>query len=184
MPTENTHLIWIDCEMTGLSLANDALVEIAVLVTDSQLNPIGVGADIVIKTSQEKLDQMSPFVKNMHTESGLLPLISQGASMEEAETKVLDYLISTGIKPGTAPLAGNSISMDKNFIARDMPKLDAFLHYRIVDVSSLKELVKRWYPEIAEKAPTKTGNHRAMGDVRDSIEELRYYRENIFSKQN
>ena len=102
--------------------------------------------------------------------------------MEEAESKVLTYLQSTGIKPGTAPLAGNSISMDKNFIARDMPNLDAFLHYRIVDVSSLKELAKRWYPEIYFKAPAKTGNHRAMGDVLDSIEELRYYRANIFTK--
>ena len=168
--------------MTGLSLEKDALVEIAVLVTDSELNPIGDGADVVIKTTQAKLDQMSDFVKNMHTESGLLPQILNGASMEEAESKVLTYLQSTGIKPGTAPLAGNSISMDKNFIARDMPNLDAFLHYRIVDVSSLKELAKRWYPEIYFKAPAKTGNHRAMGDVRDSIEELRYYRANIFTK--
>lgn len=179
MAVDNPNLIWIDCEMTGLSLAHDALVEIAVLVTDAELNVLGDGVEYVISTSPEKLEQMSPEVRTMHTESGLLPLIPGGVSCSFAEEKILEYLSAHAVA-GKSPLAGNSIAMDRNFIARDMPQLDAFLHYRSVDVSSIKELARRWYPKIYFDSPKKTGNHRALGDIQDSIAELRYYREKIF----
>lgn len=184
MAIDNPHLIWIDCEMTGLSLKDDALVEIAVQVTDSELNPIGDGIDILIATTPEKLAGMNEFVTNMHSESGLLPLISSGTTLADAEAKVIAHLESVGVEAGKSPLAGNSISTDRNFIARDMPLLDAFLHYRIIDVSSIKEIARRWYASAYFNAPKKTGNHRAMGDVKDSIEELKYYRSVIFASKS
>ena len=180
MATELPHLIWIDCEMTGLSLQSDVLVEIAVLVTDSELNLIGEGIDLVIKATPEQLAGMNEFVTQMHTSSGLITQIPEGITVEAAEDAILAYLESTGTAPGKSPLAGNSVSVDRNFIARDMPRLTEYLHYRTVDVSSIKELARRWFPKIYFAAPAKTGNHRALGDLQDSIEELKYYRTAIF----
>ena len=180
MAQENPLLVWVDCEMTGLDTENDVLVEIAVLVTDSELNIIGEGVDVVIKATPEKLAGMNEFVTKMHTDSGLLPEIPNGISVSEAEDLVLKYLESAGVVAGKSPLAGNSVYVDRIFISRDMPKLDAHLHYRSIDVSSIKELARRWYPKIYFDAPKKIGNHRALGDIQDSIAELRYYREKIF----
>lgn len=183
MANENPPLIWIDCEMTGLSLEKDALVEIAVLVTDAELNVLGDGVDVVIATTQEKLDGMRDEVRTMHQESGLLEAIPKGVSISEAENLVIEYLKEFTM-PGKSPLAGNSVGMDRNFIARDMLALNEYLHYRTVDVSSIKELARRWYPKVYFNAPKKTGNHRALGDIKDSIEELRYYRDSIFVPRN
>ena len=180
MATELPHLIWIDCEMTGLDLATDALVEIAVLVTDSELNVIGEGVDVVIQATQDQLDAMNEFVTNMHTTSGLITQIPSGISVSAAEEKILEYLQASGTEPGKSPLAGNSVSVDRNFIARDMPKLNEYLHYRTIDVSSIKELARRWYPKTYFASPAKTGNHRALGDIQDSIAELAYYRTALF----
>jgi oligoribonuclease len=180
MATELPHLIWIDCEMTGLNLATDALVEIAVLVTDSELNVIGEGVDVVIHATGGQLDSMSDFVREMHTTSGLITEIPNGIAMQEAEEQILTYLKSAGTEPGKSPLAGNSVSVDRNFITRDMPLLHDYLHYRTIDVSSIKELTRRWYPKTYFAAPAKTGNHRALGDIRDSIAELAYYRQSVF----
>ena len=180
MATELPHLIWIDCEMTGLSLEKDVLVEIAVLVTDSELNVIGEGIDLVIKATPEQLAGMNEFVTQMHTTSGLITEIPNGISVAAAEDAILAYLESAGTLPGKSPLAGNSVSVDRNFIARDMSRLNEYLHYRTIDVSSIKELARRWYPKIYFAAPAKTGNHRALGDIQDSIEELKYYRGNVF----
>lgn len=179
MANENPPLIWIDCEMTGLSLANDALVEIAVLATDAELNLLGDGIDMVIRTEPAKLDAMSDEVRAMHTESGLINEIPNGISLASAESAIIEYLAQF-TSPGKSPLAGNSVGMDRNFIDRDLPELGKYLHYRTVDVSSIKELARRWYPRIYFNAPKKTGNHRALGDIKDSIEELRYYRSQIF----
>ena len=183
MANENPPLIWIDCEMTGLSLERDALVEIAVLVTDAELNVLGDGVDVVIATSPEKLEGMRNEVRAMHTESGLLEKIPQGVTLSQAEEMVISYL-QAHTASGKSPLAGNSVGMDRNFIARDMPRLNEYLHYRTVDVSSIKELARRWYPKVYFNAPKKTGNHRALGDIKDSIEELRYYRSSIFIPSN
>jgi oligoribonuclease len=180
MATELPHLIWIDCEMTGLDLATDALVEIAVLVTDSELNVIGEGVDVVIHATQGQLDAMNDFVKSMHTASGLITQIPSGISVSAAEEKILEYLQASGTEPGKSPLAGNSVSVDRNFIARDMPKLNEYLHYRTIDVSSIKELARRWHPKTYFASPAKTGNHRALGDIQDSIAELAYYRTALF----
>ena len=180
MATELPHLIWIDCEMTGLDLATDALVEIAVLVTDSELNVIGEGVDVVIHATQGQLDAMNDFVKNMHTASGLITQIPSGISVSAAEEMILAYLQASGTEPGKSPLAGNSVSVDRNFIARDMPKLNEYLHYRTIDVSSIKELARRWQPKTYFASPAKTGNHRALGDIQDSIAELAYYRTALF----
>lgn len=166
--------------MTGLDLATDALVEIAVLVTDSDLNVIGDGVDVVIHATQGQLDSMNDFVREMHTSSGLITEIPNGISMSDAEEQILAYLQSAGTEPGKSPLAGNSVSVDRNFIARDMAKLNEYLHYRTIDVSSIKELARRWYPKTYFAAPAKTGNHRALGDIRDSIAELAYYRQSLF----
>ncbi len=173
-------IVWIDCEMTGLDLEADALVEVACLVTDSELNVLGEGVDLVIRPPQEALDQMGEFVTAMHTESGLLPLLAGGISLEEAQTQVMAYVREHVPTERKAPLGGNTVSTDRAFLARDMPELDTHLHYRIVDVSSVKELARRWYPRAYFAAPKKTGGHRALGDIRDSIAELRYYREAIF----
>ncbi len=180
MTTALPHLIWIDCEMTGLDLVGDALVEIAVLVTDSDLNVIGDGVDVVIATTPEKLAGMNEFVTQMHTTSGLITQIPNGTSISMAEDAILAYLETTGTVAGKSPLAGNSVSVDRNFIARDMPRLNDYLHYRTVDVSSIKELARRWYPKLYFAAPAKTGNHRALGDIQDSIAELAYYRSTLF----
>ena len=180
MANEQPNLIWIDCEMTGLSLEKDVLVEIAVLVTDSQLNLIGDGVDVVIKASAAQLAGMNEFVTQMHTTSGLITEIPNGVSVSEAEDLIIKYLESANTLAGKSPLAGNSVGMDRNFIARDMHSLNDYLHYRTVDVSSIKELARRWYPKVYFNAPKKTGNHRALGDIKDSIEELRYYRNSIF----
>lgn len=180
MATELPHLIWIDCEMTGLDLATDVLVEIAVLVTDSELNVIGEGVDVVVHATEVQLAAMSDFVREMHTASGLITEIPNGISIATAEEEILTYLASTGTELGKSPLAGNSVSVDRNFIARDMLKLNEYLHYRTIDVSSIKELARRWHPKTYFAAPAKTGNHRALGDIRDSIAELAYYRHALF----
>ena len=169
--------------MTGLSLESDALIEIAVLVTDAELTVLGDGVDVVIATTPEKLTGMRDEVRTMHTESGLLEKIPQGVSLSTAEDRVLEYLQAHTVA-GKSPLAGNSVGMDRNFIARDMPRLNEYLHYRTIDVSSIKELARRWYPKVYFGAPKKTGNHRALGDIQDSIEELRYYRNSIFIPQS
>jgi oligoribonuclease len=173
-------LVWVDCEMTGLDLARDELVEVAVLVTDAQLQILGEGADVVIKPSTAAIDQMDEFVRNMHSSSGLITALDGGLSMREAEERVLDYVRQFVPEPRKAPLAGNTIHTDRAFLARDMPEFERYLHYRNVDVSSVKELVRRWYPRVYYQSPAKSGNHRALADVQESIEELRYYRETVF----
>jgi oligoribonuclease len=176
----NERLVWIDCEMTGLSLESDALVEIAALVTDFDLNVLGDGVDVIIKPPAEALDQMIEFVRNMHATSGLLDELANGVTLEEAEAQVMAYLREHCAPDSRPALAGNSVATDRGFVARDMSELDAFLHYRIVDVSSIKELSKRWFPRAYFNAPTKRGNHRALADIQESIEELRYYRDTVF----
>ena len=166
--------------MTGLDLEKDVLVEIAVLVTDSELNVIGDGIDVVIKATDAQLAAMNEYVTQMHTASGLITEIPKGISAADAEAQVLAYLIASGATEGKSPLAGNSVSVDRSFIARDMPALNNFLHYRTIDVSSVKELSRRWFPRVYFAAPAKTGNHRALGDIKDSIAELKYYREALF----
>lgn len=181
MAIETPHLIWIDCEMTGLSVENDALVEIAVLVTDSELNLVGEGVDVVIHADVDQLATMNDFVTQMHTTSGLITEIPHGISVSAAEDLILTYLQNSGTQLGKSPLAGNSVGVDRSFIARYMPRLNEYLHYRTVDVSSIKELARRWHPRVYFNAPAKTGNHRALGDIQDSINELKYYREAIFA---
>jgi oligoribonuclease len=176
-------LVWIDCEMTGLDLVHDALIEVAALVTDFELNVLGDGVDVVIKPPAEALAQMNDVVRHMHTDSGLLQELDGGYTLEEAQKQVLDYVtahVEAGARP---PLAGNTVATDRAFLARDMADIDALLHYRIVDVSSIKELVRRWYPRVYFAAPAKAGNHRALADIRESIEELRYYRAAVFVQQ-
>lgn len=169
--------------MTGLDSSKDALVEIAVLVTDSDLNVIGDGVDVVIHASADDLAGMNEFVTKMHTDSGLIHEIPNGISPSAAEELILKYLESAGVTAGKSPLAGNSVYVDRIFIARDMPKLSEFLHYRTIDVSSIKELTRRWYPKVYFNAPAKTGNHRALGDIKDSIAELSFYRKTVFLEQ-
>ena len=169
--------------MTGLDSSKDALVEIAVLVTDSDLNVIGDGVDVVIHASADDLAGMNEFVTKMHTDSGLIHEIPNGISPSTAEELILKYLDSAGVAAGKSPLAGNSVYVDRIFIARDMPKLSEFLHYRTIDVSSIKELTRRWYPKVYFNAPAKTGNHRALGDIKDSIAELSFYRKTVFLEQ-
>jgi oligoribonuclease len=176
----NERLVWIDCEMTGLDMRNDALIEVAALVTDFDLNVLGDGIDIIIAPPAEALEQMIPFVRSMHEKSGLLAELEHGVTLAEAEERVLDYIREHCASDSRPPLAGNTVSTDRAFIARDMPVLDAFMHYRIVDVSSIKELSRRWYPKAYFGAPAKRGNHRALADIQESIEELRYYREAVF----
>ena len=173
-------LVWIDCEMTGLDLAADALIEVAALVTDFELNVLGDGIDIVIKPSAEALEQMVPFVREMHTTSGLLEELDGGTTLEDAEAQVLAYVKEHCPDGSRPPLAGNTVATDRAFLARDTPALESFLHYRIVDVSSIKELSRRWFPRAYYNAPAKNGGHRALADIRESIEELRYYRQAVF----
>ncbi|MCA0295386.1 MAG: oligoribonuclease [Actinobacteria bacterium] len=176
----NEHLVWVDCEMTGLDLHADALIEVAALVTDSELNVLGDGIQVVIKPPAEALEQMGEFVRTMHDNSGLLPLLEDGLPMADAEERVLAYIREHVPEPRRAPLAGNTIGTDRAFLARDMPTLEGHVHYRNVDVSSLKELARRWFPRTYYNTPAKNGNHRALADIRESIEELRYYREALF----
>jgi oligoribonuclease len=182
-PTErsvNDRIVWIDCEMTGLSLERDALIEVAALVTDFELNQLGDGVDVVIKPPAEALEQMDDFVRGMHTTSGLLEELDGGVTMQEAQDLVLTYVRQWVPEPRKAPLGGNTVATDRGFLARDMAELEAHLHYRIIDVSSIKELSRRWYPRAYFSAPSKSGGHRALADIRESIAELRYYREAVF----
>jgi oligoribonuclease len=176
----NDRLVWIDCEMTGLGHEHDALIEIACLVTDGELNIADDGVDVIIKPPPEAVDQMSDVVREMHTKSGLLAGLGQGVTLDEAQDIVLSYIQQHVSEPRRVPLCGNSIATDRSFIARDMPQLDAYLHYRMVDVSSIKELARRWYPRVYFASPAKRGGHRALADIRESVQELRYYRETIF----
>ena len=173
-------LVWIDCEMTGLDLGADALVEVAALVTDFDLNVLGAGIDITIKPPEEALEQMGDYVRQMHEASGLLAELDKGTTLLDAEEQVLAYVLAQCGPHSRPPLAGNSVATDRAFLARDMPTLDQFLHYRIVDVSSIKELSRRWFPRAYFQAPAKRGNHRALADIQESIEELRYYRDTVF----
>jgi oligoribonuclease len=174
------HIVWVDCEMTGLDLEQDALVEIACLVTDDDLQVIGEGVDVVIRPPEAALEQMTDFVREMHTSSGLIEELANGITLAEAEAQVLAYLRSVIPDGRRVPMAGNSIATDRGFVARDMPALDSFLHYRMIDVSSIKELSRRWYPRAYFAAPEKQGGHRALADIRESIKELRYYRAAVF----
>ncbi|MFI9718127.1 oligoribonuclease [Streptomyces sp. NPDC052396] len=179
----NDRMVWIDCEMTGLSLSDDALIEVAALVTDSELNILGDGVDIVIRPPAEALTTMPEVVRQMHTASGLLAELHGGTTLEEAQRRVLEYIREYVPEPGKAPLCGNSVGTDRGFLLRDMPELERHLHYRIVDVSSVKELARRWFPRAYFASPKKAGNHRALADIRESIAELRYYREAVFVPQ-
>jgi oligoribonuclease len=179
----NDRMVWIDCEMTGLSLSNDALIEVAALVTDSELNVLGDGVDIVIRPPAEALTTMPEVVRQMHTASGLLAELDGGTTLEAAEAQVLEYVRKHVPDRGKAPLCGNSVGTDRGFLLRDMPTLESHMHYRIVDVSSVKELARRWYPRAYFNSPEKNGNHRALADIRESIAEMRYYREAIFVPQ-
>jgi oligoribonuclease len=176
----NERLVWIDCEMTGLDIRADALIEVAALVTDFDLNVLGDGIDLIIKPPAEALGQMNDFVRTMHEHSGLLEELDQGLTMGDAEEQVLTYIRKHCGENSRPPLAGNTVATDRSFLARDMPTLEGFLHYRIVDVSSIKELSRRWYPRAYFQAPAKRGNHRALADIQESIEELRYYRDAVF----
>jgi oligoribonuclease len=172
--------VWIDCEMTGLDLDKDELVEIAVVITDYDLNIIDPGLDIVIKPNDSALANMGDFVREMHTSSGLITEIPNGVSAAEAEFEVLEYVLKFIPAEQKAPLAGNSIGTDRAFLTRYMPRLDNQLHYRNVDVSSIKELARRWYPRVYFNAPAKDGGHRALADILESIRELAYYRQTVF----
>jgi oligoribonuclease len=173
-------LVWIDCEMTGLNLATDALVEIACIVTDGELSALDEGIDVVIKPPAEALDEMPEVVREMHTASGLLAELASGLTLAEAQELVLAYVRQHVPESRKVPLCGNSIATDRAFLARDMPELDNFLHYRMIDVSSIKELARRWYPRVYFASPEKHGGHRALADIKESIRELRYYREAVF----
>jgi len=173
-------LVWIDCEMTGLDLEVDELVEVAVVVTDYELEPVDPGFSIVIKPDPSAFDNMGDFVRDMHAESGLLEEIPDGVSLADAEYQVLEYIQRFVPDHGTAPLAGNTIGTDRAFLAKYMPRVDAHLHYRSVDVSSIKELSRRWYPRVYFQAPAKNGGHRALADILESIRELEYYRRVAF----
>jgi oligoribonuclease len=180
----NDRLVWIDCEMTGLDLENDVLIEIAALVTDGDLNVLGEGVDVVIHAEDTALDAMVDIVQRMHEKSGLTDAVrASTVTVEQAEKLVLDYVRRYVPEPRTAPLAGNSIATDRAFIAKHMPALDAHLHYRMVDVSSIKELCRRWYPRIFFAKPDKGLAHRALADIRESLRELEYYRRTAFVAQ-
>jgi oligoribonuclease len=174
-------LVWIDCEMTGLDLARDALIEVAVVVTDADLVLLDDGLDLVINVADDVLDTMVPFVRDMHASSGLTAAVRTSTiTLGQAETRVLDYVRGHVPEPKTAPLCGNSIATDRGFLARDMPRVDEHLHYRMIDVSSVKELAKRWYPRVYQAQPDKGLSHRALADIRESIQELAYYRGTLF----
>jgi oligoribonuclease len=174
------NLVWIDCEMTGLDVEKDCLVEIAVLITDSELNILDEGLSVVIKPREDSLAGMGEFVTNMHKESGLLELLPDGLPIDQAESLIIEHIKKFAPEKRSAPLAGNSIGTDRMFLNRYMPALDSHLHYRNVDVSSIKELVRRWYPKVYFQLPKKNGGHRALADIRESIAELIYYRKAVF----
>jgi oligoribonuclease len=180
MPSSTDRLVWIDCEMTGLDIGVDELVEVAVVITDYDLVPVDPGFAVVIKADQSALDNMNDFVRTMHTSSGLITEIPNGVSLADAEYAVHEYILRFVPTAGTAPLAGNTIGTDRAFINKYMPRVDAHLHYRSVDVSSIKELAKRWFPRIYFNAPAKDGGHRALADILESIRELDYYRKAAF----
>ncbi|WRH25087.1 oligoribonuclease [Arthrobacter sp. JZ12] len=180
MPITSEPIVWIDCEMTGLDPVTDALIEVAVIVTDSELNVLGDGVDVVIAPPAEALESMGDFVRDMHTASGLIDELPHGVTMEEAQRRVMEYITAYVPEPRRAQLGGNSVGTDRVFLARDMPEVVEHLHYRVVDVSTIKELARRWYPRAYFQSPEKTGNHRALGDIRDSIRELQYYRSTVF----
>lgn len=180
MSNLSDHLVWIDCEMTGLDVSVDELVEVAVVITDFDLNIIDEGFDIVIKPNDSALSNMNDFVTEMHRSSGLLEEIPNGVSLADAEFQVLEYIQKHVPEERKAPLAGNTIGTDRAFLARYMPRLDAHLHYRNVDVSSVKELSRRWFPRAYFNAPKKDGGHRALADILESIRELQYYRKIVF----
>jgi oligoribonuclease len=179
----NERLVWIDCEMTGLDIERDALIEIACLVTDAELTLLDEGIDLIIKPPAEALATMPEIVREMHTASGLLDELPTGVPLPEAQERVLEYVRQHVTEARKVPLCGNSIATDRWFIARDMPELDAFLHYRMVDVSSVKELARRWYPRVYFASPAKHGGHRALADIMESVQELRYYRDTVFVAQ-
>ncbi len=177
-------LVWIDCEMTGLDTGSDLLVEVAALVTDSELNVLGDGIDVVIGATREQLERMPAVVRDMHAASGLTEeVLASTVTLQEAEERVLAYVKTLVPQPKKAPLCGNSIATDRGFLTRDMPALDDWLHYRMVDVSSIKELARRWYPRVYFNAPKKGGGHRALADILESVQELRYYRSAVFVPQ-
>lgn len=180
MPTSSDRLVWIDCEMTGLDVAVDELVEVAVVITDFELNLLDPGFDIVIKPDQSALDNMNDFVRSMHETSGLLELIPDGVSLADAEYAVIEYILGFVPSEQHAPLAGNTIGTDRTFLAKYMPRVDKHLHYRNIDVSSIKELSRRWFPRVYFNAPSKDGGHRALADILESIRELEYYRRAAF----
>lgn len=176
-------IVWIDCEMTGLDLGADALVEVAAVVTDSELRVLGEGVDVIIAPPAEALEQMNDFVRAMHTTSGLLDELAGGTTLADAQERVLAYIREWVPEPGKAPLAGNSVGTDKTFLDRDMTELVGYLHYRVIDVSSIKELARRWYPRVYFASPRKNGGHRALADILESIDELRYYRSALLPAQ-
>jgi oligoribonuclease len=184
MPTErgrsDNRLVWLDLEMTGLDVDRHVIVEIAALVTDDDLEPIDEGIDLIVHQPARALDEMDDFVRTMHTRSGLLPEIEASTlSLADAGAQTIEYIRAHVPTAGTSPLCGNSIGVDRRFLDRQLPELDRYLHYRSVDVSSFKELCRRWYPDVYAKRPSKQETHRALADVRESIAELRYYREHI-----
>ncbi len=177
--TPAAQLVWIDCEMTGLDVDRDGLCEIAVIVTDFDLTPLHPGFEVVINPGSESIAHMGDFVRGMHEKSGLLPRIEHGVSVAEAERQVIDYL-SRHVAAGRRPIvAGNTIGMDRRFIAKYMPALEEKLHYRSVDVSTLKELARQWFPAAFFAAPAKRGGHRALADIAESIQELAYFRDAV-----
>jgi len=177
MAERSDRLVWVDCEMTGLELGSDLLIEVAALVTDSELNVLGEGVDVVIGATHEQLANMLPIVRDMHASSGLTQeVLASTVTLQEAEQQVLAYVREHVPEPRKAPLCGNSIATDRGFLTRDMAELDNWLHYRMVDVSSIKELARRWYPRAYYAAPKKGGGHRALADIQESVLELRYYR--------
>jgi oligoribonuclease len=177
-------LVWIDCEMTGLDLRRDALIEVAALVTDADLTLLDPGLDVIIHTSDDVLDTMVPYVRDMHASSGLTEQVrATTVTLGEAETMVLDYIKKYVPEPKSTPLCGNSIATDRGFLARDMPGLDEHLHYRMIDVSSIKELAKRWYPKVYQSQPAKGLAHRALADIYESVQELAFYRQTLFVPQ-
>jgi len=178
--SENDRLVWIDCEMTGLDLEVDELVEIAVVITDFELRPLDPGFQIVIAPGTAALENMGEFVTEMHRASGLLDEIPSGVPLAEAQARTMEYIRRFVPQERKAPLAGNTIGTDRMFLAKYMPEVDRYLHYRNVDVSSIKELARRWYPRVFFQAPAKDGGHRALADILESIRELRYYRRAVF----
>ncbi len=174
------YLVWIDCEMTGLNPDTECLVEIAAVITDTELNVMDEGIELVIKPRAGTIEAMGDYVRKMHTDSGLINEFEDGLELEDAEAQVLEYIKKYIPTAKTTPLAGNTISTDRLFITKYMPKLDDHLHYRNIDVSTIKELAKRWYPRAYFQAPKKDGGHRALADILESIEELKYYRQSVF----